>query len=128
MSNPHGFMRRVNEQLHEIIAEEVTRLKDPGLGFVTITGVSTSPDLRNARVYYSVLGDAAQRESTQAALARASSRIRAATGERIRLKYLPKIDFEFDDSVDRGIRMDQLLRDLGGEHETDDRGATAPGD
>lgn len=121
-------MRRVNEQLHHVIAEEVARLKDPGLGFVTVLSVDTSPDLRNARVYYSVLGDAEQRESTAAALARASTRIRAATGERVRLKYLPKIDFEFDESVDRGIRMDQLLRDLGGEHEIDDRGTTPQGD
>ncbi|HLA66812.1 MAG TPA: 30S ribosome-binding factor RbfA [Acidimicrobiia bacterium] len=123
-----AFLRRVNEQLHKVIAEEVARLKDPGLGFVTITDVDTSPDLRNARVYYSVLGDAEERESTAAALARASTRIRAATGGRVRLKYLPKIDFEFDGSVDRGIRMDQLLRDLGGEHETDDRGTTPPSD
>ena len=128
MTKQGGFMRRVNEQLHHVIAEEVSRLKDPGLGFVTIIGVDTAPDLRNARVYYSVLGDAEQRESTAAALARASTRIRAATGERVRLKYLPKIDFEFDESVDRGIRMDQLLRDLGGEHEIDDRGTTPPGD
>jgi len=123
-----AFLRRVNEQLHKVIAEEVARLKDPGLGFVTITDVDTSPDLRNARVYYSVLGDAEERKSTAAALARASTRIRAATGGRVRLKYLPKIDFEFDGSVDRGIRMDQLLRDLGGEHETDDRGTTPPSD
>ena len=123
-----AFLRRVNEQLHKVIAEEDARLKDPGLGFVTITDVDTSPDLRNARVYYSVLGDAEERKSTAAALARASTRIRAATGGRVRLKYLPKIDFEFDGSVDRGIRMDQLLRDLGGEHETDDRGTTPPSD
>jgi len=128
MSKAGGFMRRVNEQLHHVIAEEVSRLKDPGLGFVTITDVDTSPDLRNARVYYSVLGDDAQRESTAAALARASTRIRAAMGDRVRLKYLPKIDFEFDESVERGIRMDQLLRDLGGEHEIDDRGTTSRSD
>jgi ribosome-binding factor A len=128
MTKTSAFMRRVNEQLHHVIAEEIARLKDPGLGFVTITDVVTSPDLRNARVYYSVLGDAAQRQSTAAALSRASSRIRAATGDRVRLKYLPKIDFEFDESVDRGIRMDELLRDLGGEHENDDRGTTQAGD
>jgi ribosome-binding factor A len=50
-------MRRVNELLRESIAEEIARLKDPGLGFVTITGIDTAPDLRSARVYYSVLGD-----------------------------------------------------------------------
>lgn len=128
MSKTSGFMRRVNEQLHHVIAEEVARLKDPGLGFVTILDVETSPDLRNSRVYYSVLGDSEQRESTAAALARASTRVRAATGERVRLKYLPKIDFVFDESVDRGVKMEKLLRDLGGEHETDDRGTNPPGD
>ncbi len=123
-----GFMRRVDEQLRHVVSEEVARLKDPGLGFVTVTGVDTSPDLRHARVYYSVLGDAEQRASTAAALSRASGRVRAAVGERVRLKYLPKIDFEFDESVDRGIRMDELLRDLGSEHETEHRGTTPEGD
>jgi ribosome-binding factor A len=123
-----GFMRRVDEQMRHVVAEEVARLKDPGLGFVTVTGVDTSPDLRHARVYYSVLGDAEQRASTAAALARASGRVRAAVGERVRLKYLPKIDFEFDESVDRGIKMDELLRDLGSDDETEHRGTTSTSD
>jgi len=123
-----GFMRRVDEQMRHVVAEEVARLKDPGLGFVTVTGVDTSPDLRHARVYYSVLGDAEQRASTAAALARASGRVRSAVGERVRLKYLPKIDFEFDESVDRGIRMDELLRDLGSDDETEHRGTTSTSD
>jgi len=116
-------MRRVNELLREVIADEVALLKDPGLGFVTITSVDTSPDLRTARVYYSVLGDAAQRESTAAALGRASSRIRAATGDQVRLKYLPTIEFEFDEAIDRGMRMEELLRHL----EEEDDESDAPG-
>jgi ribosome-binding factor A len=112
-------MRRVNELLREVIADEVARLKDPGLGFVTITGVDTSPDLRAARVYYSVLGDAAQQKETAAALGRASTRIRAATGGQVRMKYLPKIEFELDDSIERGVRMEALLRRLG-EEESDE--------
>ena len=103
----------------------MARLKDPGLGFITITGVETSPDLRHARVYYSVLGDAEQRAETAAALRRASSRIRAATGEQVRLKYLPRIEFEFDESVDRGIRIDRLLRHLDDEEDGDDRGSAS---
>jgi ribosome-binding factor A len=117
-------MRRVNELLREVIADEVARLKDPGLGFVTITGVDTAPDLRAARVYYSVLGDSEQRERTAAALRRASSRIRAATGGQIRMKYLPRLEFEFDESIDRGMRMEAILRDLGGEDE--EPGGAAP--
>ncbi|MDP2624409.1 MAG: 30S ribosome-binding factor RbfA [Actinomycetota bacterium] len=116
-------MRRVNELLREVIADEVALLKDPGLGFVTITSVDTSPDLRTARVYYSVLGDAAQRESTAAALGRASSRIRAATGDQVRLKYLPTVEFEFDEAIDRGMRMEELLRHL----EEEDDESDAPG-
>jgi ribosome-binding factor A len=110
-----SWMRRVNESLREVIADEVSRLKDPGLGFVTITGVDTAPDLRAARVYYSVLGDAEQHESTAAALRRAKPRIRGAVGDRVRLKYLPDLLFEFDESIDRGFRMEELLRRLGEE-------------
>ena len=124
MSRGGPRMRRVNELLREVIADEVARLKDPGLGFVTITGVDTAPDLRAARVYYTVLGDDEQREDTRAALGRATSRIRAATGEQVRLKYLPSLDFVYDESIERGIRMEQLLRSLG---EEDDAGGTAEG-
>lgn len=127
MSRSASRMRRINELLREVIAEEVARLKDPGLGFVTITGVETSPDLRVARVYYSVLGDDEQRTDTAAALQRASSRVRAATGEQVRLKYLPRIEFEFDESVERGMRMEELLRDLGGDDEGGDRDSTPQG-
>jgi ribosome-binding factor A len=119
-------MRRVNELLREVVADEVARLKDPGLGFVTITGVDTSPDLRAATVYYSVLGDADQQKETAAALDRASSRIRAATGGQVRMKYLPKIEFELDESIERGLRMETLLRQLG-EEETDEGGPAEGG-
>jgi ribosome-binding factor A len=118
-------MRRVNELLREVIASEVAVLKDPGLGFVTITGVETSPDLRAARVYYSVLGDEEQRAETAAALERAAPRIRTITGGQVRLKYLPRLDFVYDESVDRGIRIDELLRNLEGEYEDGDRDRTA---
>jgi ribosome-binding factor A len=113
-------MRRVDELLREVIASEVARLKDPGLGFVTITGVKTSPDLRAARVYYSVLGDDEQKASTAAALGRANSRIRAATGDQIRIKYLPELHFVLDEVVERGIRMEQLLRDLAEDDQADE--------
>jgi ribosome-binding factor A len=118
-------MRRVNELLREVIASEVAVLKDPGLGFVTITGVDTSPDLRAARVYYSVLGDEEQRAETAAALERAAPRIRTITGGQVRLKYLPRLDFVYDESVDRGIRIDELLRDLEEGDEDGDRDGTA---
>jgi ribosome-binding factor A len=124
MSRGGPRMRRVNELLREVIADEVARLKDPGLGFVTITGVDTAPDLRAARVFYTVLGDEDQRESTQAALERATSRIRAATGDQVRLKYLPALEFMYDESVERGLHMEQLLRSL---EEGEDAGGAAQG-
>jgi len=121
-------MRRVNELLREVIAEEVERLKDPGLGFVTITGVDTAPDLRNARVYYSVLGDDDQPRNTAAALGRASSRIRAVVGEQVRLKYLPELRFEPDSAIEQGMRIEEILQGLREEHgEGDDPGTDPEG-
>jgi ribosome-binding factor A len=105
-------MRRVDESLREVIAAEVARLKDPGVGFVTITGVSTSPDLRAARVYYSVLGDEADRASTQAALDRAAPRVQGVVGSEVRMKYNPRLQFVYDESIERGMRLEQLLHDL----------------
>lgn len=106
------FMRRVDGQLRQVIADEVTRLKDPGLGFVTITAVKASPDLRMARVFYTVLGDDEQRAETAAALTRAKARIRGAVGSRVRLKYLPDLEFAYDESIDHGIHMEALLQRL----------------
>ncbi len=110
--SPSPFLRRVNERLREVVADEVERLKDPGLGFVTITGVDTAPDLRSARVYYSVLGDADQHEATRAALQRASGRIRSGIGRRVRLKFLPELRFEVDSGIEHGMRIEQILREL----------------
>ena len=110
-------MRRVNETLREIIADELERLKDPGLGFVTITGVDTAPDLRTAKVYYSVFGDEAQAQETADALHRAATRIRAVVGGQVRMKYLPELDFVPDEAIERGIRIEQLLREIREEHD-----------
>ncbi len=119
-------MPRVDELLREVIADEVERLKDPGLGFVTITGVDTSPDLRRARVYYSVLGDDAQAEETKAAFLRAASRIRAVLGSQVRLKYLPELHFEPDTAIEQGMRIERILRELGEERsEGGDEGSPA---
>ena len=119
------YLRKVNEALHQTIAVEVERLKDPGLGFVTITGVEASPDLRNARVYYSVLGDEAQHRETQAALLRASPRIRVVVGRQVRLKFLPELHFEPDAAIERGMRMEEILRRL---REERDEGVDTQGD
>lgn len=122
------YLRKVNEALHEVIAEEVERLKDPGLGFVTITGVETSPDLRSARVYYSVLGDEAQHRETAAALLRAAPRIRAVVWRQVRMKFLPELHFAPDEAIEQGMRMEEILRQLREEQdEAGDPGVDPPG-
>ena len=109
---PSPRMRRVNELVREVVAEEATQLKDPRLGFLTITGVDTAPNLRNAIVYYSVIGDDEQHRETARALRSAAARIQAAIGAQTRLKYTPVLEFRVDPSIDEGIRMEQLLHRL----------------
>lgn len=105
-------MRKVNEQLREVVASAVVELKDPRLGFVTITGVDTSPDLRNAVVYFSVLGDEAERRDTAAALTSAAPWLQARIGSQVRLKYLPRLRFVEDPSIRRGARIDEILKEI----------------
>ncbi len=118
-------MRRVDEILREVIAGVVTRLKDPRIGFVTITAVDTSPDLRHATVYYSVLGTPEEQEDTATALRSASSHIRSEVGREVRLKYLPELHFERDEAHERGLRVNELLRRL--EEEDGDPGTDRSG-
>ena len=110
--SPSPRMRKVNELLREVIAEEAIELKDPRIGFLTITGVDTAPNLRTARVYYSVIGDERQKEETAAALASAAKRFQAVIGNQTRLKYTPVLKFLVDPAIDEGIRMDALLLTL----------------
>lgn len=121
MSRPDSpRMRKVNELLREVIADAVTDLKDPGIGFLTITGVDTSPDLRNAHVYYSVLGTQEEIAETGEALDRAAPRIQSIAGREIRLKFTPRLTFRLDPSVGEGLKIDRLLHDLESEGEVTD--------
>jgi ribosome-binding factor A len=115
MSRPDSpRMRKVNELLREVIAEAVSDLKDPGLGFITITGVDTSPDLRVAFVYYSVLGTDEEVAESAAALERATPRIQSIAGSQIRMKYTPKLTFRIDPAIGEGLKIDRLLHELDG--------------
>ena len=105
-------MRKVNELLREVIADTIVSLKDPGVGFITITGVDTSPDLRTAHVFYSVLGSDEEQEATADALGRAAPHIQELAARQIRLKYTPRLTFRVDPSIGEGIRIDRLLKDL----------------
>ncbi|MFV1971134.1 MAG: 30S ribosome-binding factor RbfA [Acidimicrobiia bacterium] len=105
-------MRKVNELVREVVAEAVTDLKDPRIGFLTITGAETSPDLRHAVVYYSVLGSDEEKVGTAAALDSAKSRIQGVLGRETRMKYTPVLEFKVDPSIDEGIRISQILADI----------------
>lgn len=103
---------RVSEVVRETLADEVERLSDPGLGFVTLTGVEVSRDLRHAVVYYSVLGPEEQHADTYTALHRATPHLRAVLGRQVRLKYLPDLDFREDPAIVQGQRVEEIIRSL----------------
>ncbi len=105
-------MRRVNEALREVLSEGIAGLKDPRIGFVTVTGVETSPDLRHARVFVSVLGSERKRDATLAGLGAAHGVLQARIASELRLKRTPQLAFEYDPTVDRGLRVSQLIDEL----------------
>jgi ribosome-binding factor A len=105
-------MRRVNEVLREVIGAAITAdLSDPRIGFVTVTSVETSPDLRSAKVYVSVLGDEEAREGTLAALRASHGVIQARIAAETRLKRTPTLGFHYDETVEQGIRISRLLEE-----------------
>jgi ribosome-binding factor A len=103
---------RVGEEFREILAEEIPKLKDPRVGFVTVVGVKVSPDLRHAWVAYTAMGDEKAKAGTRAALRSANAHLRAAIGRQVRLKYLPELEFEEDTTYEQGRRIDELIADL----------------
>ena len=105
-------IRRVNEAVREVVSETVGELKDPRIGFVTVTGVETSPDLRHARVFVSVLGSEAKRAKTLDGLAAAHGVLQARLARELRMKRTPQLTFEYDPTVERGVRMTQLIDEL----------------
>jgi ribosome-binding factor A len=110
-----GRPSRVSEELREILAEEIPRLKDPRVGFVTVTGVTITPDLRRARVFYTALGDDPERRATAAALRSARGHLRRVIGGQVRMKVLPDLEFEEDQTIRTADRIESLLRELGGD-------------
>ena len=105
-------MRRVNEAVREVVSARIAEgLRDPRIGFVTVTAVETSPDLRQARVYVSVLGSEEERTATLAGLESAHGVIQQAVASELRMKRTPTLQFVFDESIDRGMRITELLDD-----------------
>ena len=101
---------RVSEEFREILAESIQALKDPRVGFVTVTGVKVSQDLRVAWVFYTVLGDEKARAGTRAALRSAAPHLRRELGRQVRLKVTPELRFEEDELLSQGERIHHLLR------------------
>ena len=113
---PGDRMRRVNEAVREVLSRRLAEgLKDPRIGFVTVTAVETSPDLRHARVFVSVLGDEDERERSLAGLASSHGVLQGVIARELRMKRTPTLDFVYDESIDRGMRISELL-------DRDDRG------
>jgi ribosome-binding factor A len=105
-------MRRVNEAIREVVGDALQELKDSRVGFVTVTGVETSADLANARVFVSVLGSEKRRARTLDGLESAHGFIQARVGRELRLKRTPRLTFEYDPTVERGVRMSRLIDEV----------------
>ena len=114
---------RVGDQIRQELSELLSRgaVHDPGIGFITLTRVKVSPDLQVARVYYTSMGDEAARKQTAKALARATGFFRRHVGERLQLRRVPELQFQFDESVGHQDRVEQILREL---HEEEERRKT----
>lgn len=120
-SRPERVAEQIRQTIGELLAREV---KDPGVGFVTVTRVTVSPDLQVARVYYTHMGDENARATTHKALERALPFLRRQVGQRIRLRRVPELSVHFDESIENQARIEQILMDL--KEERAARGAEDP--
>jgi ribosome-binding factor A len=105
-------MRRVNEALREVLSEGIGELKDPRIGFVTVTGVRASTDLRQATVFVSVLGSERKRDATLAGLESSRAPLQARVNRELHLKRTPQLRFEYDQSIEEGVRLSKLIDEL----------------
>jgi ribosome-binding factor A len=120
-------MRRVDEAVREVLSDGIaTQLHDPRVGFVTVTGVKTSSDLRHARVYVSVLGDQEAREASLAGLRSAHGFLQGLLASELKLKHTPALTFSYDESIDRGMRISHLLDQPGGPAQPDEGASEDP--
>jgi ribosome-binding factor A len=103
-------MRRVDEAVREVLSDAIShQVKDPRVGFVTVTAVETAPDLRRARVFVSVLGDAGVRRRSLDGLQSAHGVLQRAVASELRLKHTPALEFVYDDTAERGMRITELI-------------------
>jgi ribosome-binding factor A len=104
-------MRRVDEAVRQVLGDVAQELKDPRVGFVTVTDVKTSPDLRHARVYVSVLGDEGTQTASLDGLRSAHGFLQAKVAHELRLKRTPELTFELDHTAERAARLEELLHE-----------------
>jgi ribosome-binding factor A len=103
-------MRRVDEAVREVLSDAISlKVKDPRIGFVTVTAVETAPDLRRARVFVSVLGNAGARKRSLQGLRSAHGILQRAVASELRLKHTPALEFVYDDTSERGMRIGELI-------------------
>src|SRR2546423_1367859 len=111
---PTARMRRINEVLREVIGAAISAdLNDPRIGFVTVTSVQTSPDLRTAKVFGSVPGGAGERDATLTGLRSSHGVIQSRIASETRMKRTPTLTFHYDDTIEKGVRISRLLDDQG---------------
>ena len=115
---------RVAEEFREILAEEIPRLKDPRVGFVTVTHVDVSPDLRRATVFYTALGKDRDQRATRAGLRSARSHLRGVLGQQVRLKFTPELEFEEDVGLTQVERVSEILKQIESESKKERKDAT----
>jgi ribosome-binding factor A len=115
-------MRRVNRSVRAVVAEAIGELKDPRIGLVTVTGVTVAPDLHDARVYVSVLGGARRRRAALQGLESARGVLQLALARELSLKRTPRLAFEYDPTVEHGVRLTRLIDELAPEGPVDDEG------
>ena len=123
-SRPTRVADQIRVEVSDLLAREV---HDPGIGFITVTHVKVTPDLQQARVYYTTLGDEKGRRDTERALQRAGAFLRRQLGSRLRLRRVPELQFFFDESIERQDRIERILQDLQNEraeaHDTNELAA-----
>lgn len=113
---------KVAEAVHELISELLVKgLKDPRIGFVTITGVKVTDDMHLATVYFTVIGSDAEKKATEQGLNSARGFIRKEMGKSLRMRYVPDIVFKYDVSVDYGYRIESILKEISSPDQSDDK-------
>jgi ribosome-binding factor A len=118
-------LARLNELILQTVSNLALELKDPGIGFITITGAEISPDVSVAKIFYSVLGTEQEKEATATAFERAKSHIRREVGRLENLRRVPQIIFIYDHSVERADRVSRLLNTIHDEEKKNDSGNSA---